>query len=49
MPQPTTKNGLPMFAALSALQKCIRRGIERESMQFAVELMHSSKSMAAAV
>jgi hypothetical protein len=44
MPQPTTKNGLPMFAALSALQKCIRRGMEREAMQFAVEMIHTSKA-----
>jgi hypothetical protein len=49
MPQPTTKNGLPMFAALSALQKCIRRGLEREAMQFAVELISTSKSFHAAV
>jgi replication-associated recombination protein RarA len=41
---PATKNGLDPFVCLSALQKCIRRGMEREAMQFAVELMHSSKN-----
>jgi replication-associated recombination protein RarA len=40
---PPTKNGLPVMACLSAMQKCIRRGMEREAMQFAVELMHTSK------
>ena len=41
---PTTRNGLDPFQCLSALQKCIRRGMEREAMQFAVELMHTSKA-----
>ena len=41
---PTTKNNLDPFVCLSALQKCIRRGLEREAMQFAVELMHTSKA-----
>jgi replication-associated recombination protein RarA len=49
MAQSTTKNGLPLFVALSALQKCIRRGLEREAMQFAVELLHTGKSFHAAV
>jgi replication-associated recombination protein RarA len=40
---PKTKNGLDAGACISALQKCIRRGMEREAMQFAVELAHSSK------
>jgi len=40
---PPTKNGLPAMACLSAMQKCIGRGMEREAMQFAVELMHTSK------
>ncbi|QIO33791.1 hypothetical protein [Bradyrhizobium sp. 1(2017)] len=30
--------------AISALQKAIRRGLEREAMEFAVELMHTSKA-----
>ena len=29
---------------ISALQKAIRRGLEREAMEFAVELMHTSKA-----
>lgn len=41
---PPTKNGLSSMACLSALQKCIRRGMEREAMQFAIELMHSRKA-----
>jgi len=41
---PATRNGIDPFVCLSALQKCIRRGMEREAMEFAVELMHSSKS-----
>ncbi|MBR0870050.1 hypothetical protein JQ633_06755 [Bradyrhizobium tropiciagri] len=41
---PDTKNGLPAMACLSAMQKCIRRGMEREAMEFAVELMHTSKA-----
>jgi replication-associated recombination protein RarA len=40
---PATKNGLPAMACISAMQKCIRRGMEREAMEFAVELMHTSK------
>ncbi|MBA4033195.1 MAG: hypothetical protein C0480_01125 [Bradyrhizobium sp.] len=40
---PNTVNGLPAMACVSALQKCIRRGLEREAMQFAVELIHTSK------
>lgn len=41
---PRTKNNLAAFGCLSAMQKCIRRGMEREAMEFAVELMHSSKA-----
>src|SRR5258707_168475 len=33
------------MSCISALQKCIRRGLEREAMEFAVELMHTSKPM----
>jgi replication-associated recombination protein RarA len=40
---PDTKNGLPAMACVSAMQKAIRRGMEREAMEFAVELMHTSK------
>jgi len=39
-----TKNGLPAMACVEAMQKCVRRGKEREAMEFAVELMHTSKA-----
>jgi replication-associated recombination protein RarA len=41
---PDTKNNLPSMACVSAMQKAIRRGMEREAMEFAVELMHTSKA-----
>lgn len=41
---PPTLNGLPAMACVSAMQKCIRRGMEREVMEFAVELIHTSKN-----
>ena len=41
---PDSKNGLPAMACVSAMQKAIRRGMEREAMEFAVELMHTSKA-----
>ena len=41
---PTTKHGLNALTCVSALQKAIRRGLEREAMEFAVELMHTSKA-----
>jgi replication-associated recombination protein RarA len=41
---PATRNGLNAMTCVSALQKCIRRGMEREAMEFAVELMHTSKA-----
>ncbi len=41
---PATRNKLPALACLSAMQKCIRRGMEREAMEFAVELIHTSKA-----
>jgi hypothetical protein len=41
---PDTKNGLPAMACVSAMQKAIRRGLEREAMEFACELMHTSKA-----
>ena len=40
---PDTKNGLPAMACVSAMQKCIRRGMEREAMELACELLHTSK------
>jgi replication-associated recombination protein RarA len=39
---PTTKNGLNALTCISALQKAIRRGLEREAMEFACELLHTS-------
>jgi replication-associated recombination protein RarA len=41
---PDTKNGLPAMACVSAMQKSIRRGLEREAMEFAVELLHTSRA-----
>ncbi|WP_029079304.1 hypothetical protein [Bradyrhizobium sp. th.b2] len=41
---PDTKNGLPAMACVSAMQKGIRRGLEREAMEFACELIHTSKA-----
>ena len=41
---PDTKNGVPAMACVSAMQKAIRRGMERKAMEFAVELMHTSKA-----
>jgi replication-associated recombination protein RarA len=41
---PDTKGGLPAMACVSAMQKAIRRSMEREAMEFAVELMHTSKA-----
>jgi len=41
---PRTKNGLPAMATVSAMQKAIRRGMEQQAMEFAVELMHTSKA-----
>jgi replication-associated recombination protein RarA len=40
---PNTKNNLPAMAVLSAMQKAVRRSMEVEAMQFAVELMSTSK------
>lgn len=39
-----TISGLNPFVCVSALQKCIRRGMEREAMEFAVELTRTSKA-----
>ena len=41
---PATRGGLPALTCISALQKCIRRGMEAEAMAFACELMHTSKA-----
>jgi replication-associated recombination protein RarA len=41
---PPTKNDLNAMTCLSALQKAIRRGLEREAMEFACELIHTSKA-----
>lgn len=41
---PRTIHGLSAMATVSAMQKCIRRGLEREAMEFAAELIHSSKA-----
>jgi len=41
---PDTKNGLKAMAVVSAMQKAIRRSLEREAMEFAAELMHTSKA-----
>jgi replication-associated recombination protein RarA len=39
---PATRNGRQALACVSAMQKCIRRGMEREAMAFACELLHTS-------
>lgn len=41
---PDTMNGLPAMACVSAMQKSIRRGMEREAMEYACELLHTSKA-----
>ena len=41
---PATRSGLPAMACVSAMQKSIRRGLEREAMEFATELMHTSRA-----
>lgn len=46
---PRTHNKLDPFACLSAMQKCIRRGLEREAMEFACELANTSKSLCSMV
>ena len=38
------QDGLPAMACVSAMQKAIRRGLEREAMEFECELMHTSKA-----
>jgi hypothetical protein len=46
---PVTYHGLPALVCRSALQKCIRRGMEREAMLFACELFHTSKAFCSMV
>ena len=41
---PQTTHDLDAMTCLSALQKAIRRGMEREAMEFAIELMHTSRA-----
>ena len=41
---PDTQNGLNAMDCISAMQKAIRRGMEKEAMEFAVELLHSGKA-----
>ena len=44
-----TKNKLPAMACLSAMQKCIRCGLELDAMRFAVELHQTSTPFATMV
>lgn len=46
---PRTIHGMDPFTCLSAMQKCIRRGMEREAMEFACELANSSKALCSMV
>jgi len=46
---PATLNGLKPFECISAMQKCIRRGLEEEAMQFACEMIHTSKAFTSMV
>ncbi len=46
---PRTVHNLGAFECLSAMQKCVRRGLEREAMEFACELGHTSKAFATMV
>lgn len=39
-----TVNGYDPFEVMSAFQKCVRRGHEREAMLWALEMLHSSKA-----
>lgn len=40
---PATIHGMPAMVCISAMQKFIRRGMEREAMEMACEVMHTSK------
>lgn len=46
---PNTRNNLPTMGCLSAMQKCIRRGLELDAMRFAVELHQTNKGFATMV
>jgi replication-associated recombination protein RarA len=46
---PGTRGGLNAMACVSAMQKAIRRSMEKEAMEFACELMHTSKAFHAMV
>jgi len=41
---PDTRGGLPAMVCVSAMQKAIRRGMEKEAMEFGCELLHTSKA-----
>jgi replication-associated recombination protein RarA len=41
---PPTKNNLPAMACVSAMQKAIRRSMEREAMEFACELIGTPRA-----
>jgi hypothetical protein len=41
-----TRGGLSAMACISAMQKCIRRGMEEAAMQFACELLFVATSLA---
>jgi replication-associated recombination protein RarA len=41
---PDSKHGLNAMTCVSAMQKAIRRGMEQEAIEFAVELMHTSRA-----
>jgi replication-associated recombination protein RarA len=41
---PATIHNMPAMACVSAMQKAIRRGLEKEAMEFAVEQLHTSKA-----
>ena len=41
---PATIHNMPAMTCVSAMQKAIRRGMEKESMEFAVELLHTPRA-----
>ena len=41
---PRTVHNMGAMECLSAIQKCVRRRMEREAMEFACELGHTSKA-----
>ncbi|MHB8974287.1 MAG: AAA family ATPase [Pirellulaceae bacterium] len=43
-PLQKTINGYDPFEVISAIQKCIRRGLEREAMLWCLEMAHTSKA-----